>query len=175
MRLRLLVLLACVVCLSASANASEVKVQDKAGKTIAIILDCNSCEDESQGSPCVSGVTKGFHGGKRCGECLLEANYGTKLLYSSDIQIHGTLKDPDGKPLGEEFVRLYLPNTWTVRTRSAKDGLFRLLLGATEERQGDRIQVKLGDRTRRPSGEKEQPDYALYMLPEKFKACSDAE
>lgn len=172
--MRLMVLLVGVLALAASASASEVKVQGQGGKTIAVILDCNSCKNEAKGSSCASGVTDGFHDGKRCGECLLESNYGAKLLYSSDIQIHGTLKSPDGKPLADEFVRLYLPNTWTVRTRSSKDGLFRLLLGATQERQGDRILVKLGERKRAHADGKEVPDYALYMLPENYKPCSDA-
>ena len=171
--MRLFVLLAGVVCLTAPAGASEVKVKDTSGKTIAVILDCNSCKDE-KGSKCMTGVTEGFHAGARCGECLLESNYGTKLLYSSDIQIHGNLKQVDGKPMADDFIRLYLPNTWTVRTRSSKDGFFRLLLGATQERQGEKIVVKLEDRTRTLTEAKERPDYALYMLPDKYKACSDA-
>ena len=48
----------------------------------------------------------------------------------------GHLKDENGQPLKGNFVRLYLPNTWTVRTRTDDDGLFRLLLGATAERKG---------------------------------------
>jgi hypothetical protein len=172
--MRLLVLLAGVVFATTPVGATEVKVSDKSGKTIAVILDCNSCKDEAKGRDCSSGVTDGFHRGERCGQCLLDANFGAKLLYSSDVQINGKLKDRGGKAVADEFVRLYLPNTWTVRTRTAKDGLFRLLLGATQERQGDSIQVRLGDRTRDVSGDSERPDYALYMLPESYKPCKDS-
>lgn len=173
--MRLLGFLALALCCAVPASASEKKVSDGNGKTIAVILDCNSCKDEGKGKNCISGVTDGFNDGKRCGACLLESNYGARLLYSSDIQILGTLKKPDGSAMAEDFVRLYLPNTWTVRTRSSKDGLFRLLLGATQERQGERILVRLGDRVRTPQPDAgEQPDYALYMLPEDYKPCNDA-
>lgn len=172
--MRLLVFLAGVASLASIASASEVTVQEKSGKTISVILDCNSCKDDSKGTDCVSGVTDGFHDGKRCGECLLESNFGSKLLYSSDLQINGTLLQPDGKPAAEQFIRLYLPNTWTVRTRSSKDGAFRLLLGATQERQGERVLVKLGSRTQASSDAKDRPDYALYMLPENYSPCAEA-
>jgi len=171
--MRLLAFLAGVALVAAPAGAMEVKVRDGAGKTIAVVLDCNSCKDE-KGKDCASGVVEGFHDGKPCGKCLLDANFNAKLLYSADIQIHGKLEDPSGKPVADEFVRLFLPNTWTVRTRSSKDGVFRLLLGATQERQGDSIQVRVGNRTRDVSSDATRDDYALYMLPENYQGCSDA-
>ena len=69
-----------------------------------------------------------------------------------------------------KFVRLYLPNTWTVRTRTADDGLFRLLLGATAERKGKAQVVKLGDRVM-PKDSK-AGEYALFMMPENYKPCA---
>jgi hypothetical protein len=168
--MRLLVISLALIVVAAPSGASEQLVKDPSGKTIAVILDCNSCKDE-KGPKCETGVVDGFHAGARCGECLLTSNFGAKLLYPFDLQIRGKLKKPDGEPLAEEFVRLYLPNTWTVRTRSTKEGLFRLLLGATEERQGERVVVELKDRVRKD--EADDPDYALYMLPEKYKPCEE--
>jgi len=152
-----------------TAYGAEQKVADPAGKAIGVILDCNSCKDPSSGKDCASGVEDGFHDGKRCGKCLIEANFGTKLLYANDLWMTGTLLDKDGAPLKDQFIRLFLPNTWTVRTRSSAQGFFRLLLGATLDRQGEPIKVDLGKRTRLKDGS--EGDYALYMLPLDYKPC----
>ena len=82
----------------------------------------------------------------------------------------GYLKDENGQPLKGKFVRLYLPNTWTVRTRTLDDGLFRLLLGATAERKGKGLVIKLGDRTMRKDSK--AAEYALFMLPPNYKQCA---
>ena len=79
----------------------------------------------------------------------------------------GYLKDENGQPLKGKFVRLYLPNTWTVRTRTGDDGLFRLLLGATVERKGKGLVIKLGDRVM-PKDSK-AAEYALFMLPRELQ------
>jgi hypothetical protein len=57
-----------------------------------------------------------------------------------------------------------------VRTRTLDDGLFRLLLGATAERKGKGLVIKLGDRAMRKDSK--APEYALFMLPPDYKKCS---
>ncbi len=158
-----------IVLASSQAFAAEQKVVDPKGKTIGLILDCNSCKDPEKGENCTGGVPDGYHDGKRCGECLIAANYGTRLLYAYDLYFSGKLQQPDGQPLVNEFVRLYLPNTWTVRTRTTEEGFYRLVLGATQERAGSQIEVDLGTRKRAKSDG--AVDYALYMLPENYKEC----
>jgi hypothetical protein len=59
-----------------------------------------------------------------------------------------------------------------VRTRTLDDGLFRLLLGATAERKGKGLVIKLGDRVA-PKDSK-SGEYALFMLPPNYKPCGAA-
>lgn len=150
--------------------AAQDAVKDPDGNTLAVIVDCNSCQDPSAGARCESGVDNGFNDGKPCGKCLLDANFPTRIPYPYDLQFFGYLKDENGQPLKGKFVRLYLPNTWTVRTRTTDDGMFRLLLGATAERKGKALSIKLGDRTMRKDSK--AAEYALYMLPENYKPCA---
>jgi hypothetical protein len=158
--------------LAAPASATQDVVKDPDGNTLAVIVDCNSCADPAKGADCAGGAENGFNAGKACGKCLLDANFPTRILYGYDLQFMGYLKDEQGQPLKGKFVRLYLPNTWTVRTRTGDDGLFRLLLGATSERKGKTQVIKLGDRTVR--ADSKAAEYALFMLPENFKPCAPA-
>jgi len=158
-----------LLALGGTVHAAEQKVLGPDGKAIGVLLDCNTCKEEGAGQSCVGGAEEGFHDGKPCGKCLIEANFGEKLLYANDLKISGILQTVGGAPLADEFVRLYLPNTWTVRTRTAAKGYFRLLLGATLDRQGPQIEVDLGTRTRLKGGTGE--DYSLFMLPEHYKPC----
>ena len=169
MRLTGLVLLFLTCALPALA-IDEVKDPD--GKTLAVVLDCNSCADPGKGKSCATGADTGFLDGKPCGKCLLESNFPTRIQYGYDLQFLGYLKDEHGQPLKGRFVRLYLPNTWTVRTRTGDDGLFRLLLGATADRKGKGLVIKLGDRVM-PKDSK-APEYALFMLPPGYKPCAPA-
>jgi len=145
-------------------------VKDPDGNTLAIVLDCNSCADPAKGKNCDTGVDPGYFDGQACGKCLLDANFPTRIPYGYDLQFVGHLKDENGQPLKGRFVRLYLPNTWTVRTRSMDDGLFRLLLGATTERKGKGIVINMGDRVMRKDSK--APEYAFFMLPPDYKKCS---
>lgn len=154
------------------ARATTDVVKDPEGKTLAVVVDCNSCQDPAKGADCASGAENGFNDGKPCGKCLLEANFPTRIPYAYDLQFMGYLKDETGQPLKGKFVRLYLPNTWTVRTRTNDDGLFRLLLGATVERKGKAQVIKLGDRVM--ARDSKAAEYALFMLPENYKPCGDA-
>ena len=171
--MRLMGLLVLAVVAGASvAWAGQDDVKDPEGKTLAVILDCNSCQDAKAGKNCESGSEKGFVAGKACGKCLLESNFPVRIQYPYDLQFIGYLKDENGQPMKGKFVRLYLPNTWTVRTRTLDDGMFRLLLGATAERKGKGVVVKLGDRTMR--SDSKASEYALFMMPEDYKPCAPA-
>src|SRR3954468_7143331 len=141
------VLVLMLVSLVTPAGAGTDVVKDPDGKTLAVVVDCSSCQaPDAKGAKCENGAETGFNDGKPCGKCLLDANYPTRIPYAYDLQFMGYLKDENGQPLKGKFVRLYLPNTWTVRTRTADVGLFRLLLGATVERKGKAQVIKLGDR-----------------------------
>lgn len=152
------------------AGASQEAVKDPEGNTLAVVIDCNSCEDGKTGQACETGADNGFSDGKACGKCLLDANFPTRIPYPYDLQFSGHLKDENGQPLKGKFVRLYLPNTWTVRTRTLDDGMFRLLLGATAERKGKGLLINLGDRVMR--SDTKASEYALFMLPENYKPCA---
>ncbi len=169
--MRWFVAISALLAVGSAVYAAEHKVVGPNGSTIGIILDCNSCKDPENGEKCQTGVQKGFHAGKACGECLMRSNYGAKLLYSRDLYLTGTINKPDGEPLINEFVRLYLPNTWTVRTRTTEEGVFRLVLGATEARDGEPLSFEIGPRSR--AKVQGAPDYALFMVPEDYKSCAD--
>jgi hypothetical protein len=154
------------------AAASQDAVKDPEGNTLAVVIDCNSCEDSKTAKGCETGVDKGFNDAKPCGKCLLDANFPTRIPYPYDLQFSGHLKDENGQALKGKFVRLYLPNTWTVRTRTLDDGTFRLLLGATAERKGKGLHINLGDRVMR--SDTKTSEYALFMLPENYKPCTPA-
>ncbi|MDX2165494.1 MAG: hypothetical protein SF182_00455 [Deltaproteobacteria bacterium] len=154
-----------------AAAENKVVVKDPDGQVLAVILDCNSCPNPAKGKACESGAENGYLDGKPCGKCLLDANFPTRISYPYDLQFIGYLKDETGQPLKNKFVRLYLPNTWTVRTRTGDDGMFRLLLGATAERKGKAQVIKIGDHVM-PKDSK-SGEYALFMLPENYKPCSD--
>ena len=164
------VVLFAAVALALPAHATSDPVKDPEGKTLAVVVDCNSCQDPAKGKDCEGGIDGGYFDGQPCGKCLLDANFPTRIPYPYDLQFMGYLKDENGQPLKGKFVRLYLPNTWTVRTRTLDDGLFRLLLGATAERKGKGLVIKLGDRTMRKDSK--AAEYALFMLPPEYKKCT---
>ena len=167
----ILVIVLSGVLLSNPVAGSQDLLKDPEGKTIAVVLDCNACKDPKPGAQCASGVESGFHDGAACGQCLLDANFGTRISYAYDLLITGYLKDEKGEPVKNKFVKLFLPNTWTVRTRTTDQGMFRLMLGATAERKGKSLTRDLGVRTMRRDSKAEL--YALYMLPEGYKPCAD--
>ncbi len=167
--MRFFVAISALLAFGSVVSAAEHKVTDPKGNTIGVILDCNSCQNPEKGENCRSGVQDGFHGGKPCGQCLMLSNYGTKVLYAYDVYVTGKMQQPDGQPLVNEFVRLYLPNTWTVRTRTTEEGFFRLVLGATAPREGEPMSVEIGPRTRAKG--QSAADYALFLLPEDYKPC----
>jgi hypothetical protein len=171
--MRLSIVLLLVSLASSPAWAKQDLVKDpKSGKTLAIIVDCNSCKD-ANGKDCGSGAEEGFHDGADCGKCLLESNFGTRIGYPYDLHIVGRLQDEEGKALGSRFVQISLPNTWRIRTRTQEDGSFRLMLGATLPKESNEKMtvVDLGTRsTRNSSG-----TYALFMMQEGYKPCQKKE
>ncbi len=167
--MRFMVLFSTLFFAAVTAGATEQKIVDADGKVIGIVLDCNSCKN-GKGDDCVGGVTDGYHDGKRCGQCLIESNFGVKLLYATDLELTGSMLSTSDQPLVEQFVRLYLPNAWTVRTRTHEKGEYRLMLGATLDRNGQPLKIALGTRRLPKLTEK---DYALYMLPEGYKPCEE--
>jgi hypothetical protein len=156
----------------AIVSAKSQVLKDPEGKTIGVVMTCSSCKGE-KGAQCITGVDDGFNGDKPCGQCAIKSNFGARLSYAYDILIMGHLKDEKGEPVRGRFVKLFLPNTWTVRTRTGDDGLFRVLLGATAERKGKPIVVQLGD-LKTPKDTKAEY-YALFMLPENQKPCASAQ
>ena len=163
------ILLALTLVLPGRARASVDVMKDPAGKTIALVLDCSSCKGGKKGKECTTGVEDGFQDDAPCGQCLMRANFGNRIAYPYDLVIMGTLKDENGQPLKGKFVKLFLPNSWTVRTRTTDDGLFRLLLGATVERKGKPVTVQLGTHTMRKDSKAEY--YALFLVPEGYAPC----
>lgn len=143
-------------------------LKDRDGKTLAVILDCSSCG--KRGDRCEGGVENGFHDGSRCGRCLLEANYGRRPAIPYDVRILGRLKDEKGEPMMGKFVRLSLPNKWSIRTRTREGGVFVFRMGPTVERKGkEPLVLDLGERkTRRDSN---STTYFFFMLPEDYKPC----
>lgn len=165
----MMALVALALAMPQAAAAAVDALKDREGKTIALILDCNSCKGNPKVDGCAAGVEEGFHDGAPCGQCLIKSNYPTRIPYAYDLTILGTLKDEHGQPLNGRFVKLFLPNTWTVRTRTGNDGLFRLVLGATVERKGKPLVLELGTRTMRRDSKADH--YALFMVPENYKPC----
>ncbi|MBI4516503.1 MAG: hypothetical protein HY699_11895 [Deltaproteobacteria bacterium] len=154
--------------------ADEQRLKDPdGGKTLAIVVTCNECPGKKPaGKKCLNGTAKGFWEGAPCGECLIKSNYGTRLGYPYDVSLTGTLKDAAGKPLAEQFVKLSLPNGWTVFGRTNSEGLFRLMLGATLERRSKTPLTKeLGTFTHKKGTGKDNA-FNFYMLPEDFKPCA---
>ncbi len=141
-----------------------MRLKDDSGHTYAVIVDC------PQPGTTFGGSDASKIGKDRCGQCLIDANWGTFIPHPYDVVITGTLVDEKGEPVKDQLIQMYLPNGWTVKTRSAATGYFRMVMGATEERKSDQpISLDLGKRHLKKDAP--QPYYALYMLPEHFKPC----
>jgi hypothetical protein len=153
------------------AAENSLLIKDPDGNTVGLLVICSSCQS-SGGSPkqCQTGVQEGWLDGKPCGKCMLVANAGQMLHHAYDLHFTGKLVDSAGSPRKDRFVRLFLPNGWSVRTRTGDGGAFRLMLGATESRKSKKAAVvDLGTRVdERPGTE----DYSVYALPQPYKPCA---
>jgi len=163
-----------MVTIASAAPATEapdvVGVKGADGKTIGQIVTCSSCQ--SGGAPskkCPRGVENGWLGGKRCGQCLIEANYGARFAYSADLHLAGKLTDAQGTPLNDRFVKLFMANGWNVRTKTFEEGKFRMMLGATAEpKESNPLVVDVGERI---DSQENEAYYALFFLPDSYKPC----
>lgn len=147
--------------------SDEMKVKDSEGNVFAVVVDC------PRSDPTFGGSQEGTIGPDRCGQCLIESNWGTMLKYPYDLHIKGMLLDENGEPVAQQMIQFFLPNGWTVKTRSADTGYFRILLGATAERKSpDPLTTDIG--TKKMSKQRDKSDiYALYLMPESFKPCAE--
>lgn len=145
--------------------SEEMKVKE--GDTVyGVVVDC------PQADPTFGGSEDGKIGPDRCGQCLIEANWGATLKYPYDLHIKGTLLDEAGKPIANRLVHFFLPNGWVVKTRTTDTGYFRILLGATAERKSDKpLTTDIGTKKMRNDNKAEY--YALYLMQENFKPCAD--
>ena len=141
------------------------------GATLAVIVQCNECAAVTSGSKkCHTGPEEGYLNGQPCGKCMITENYGTPLPYPYDLHFTGKLIDADGKPIKDRFVKVFMANGWNIRTRTGEDGAYRLMLGATAERKTNvPVRVDLGTRVDSPKDNKDY--YAMFLLPETYKAC----
>lgn len=159
----------------AGAPARAAEAPDKQvikgtdGTPLAVLVICNDCQSPA-GTGCHGGAEVGWLDGKPCGKCLIDANYGIPLIYPYDLHIAGKLVKPDGSPVTERFVKAFLSNTWSTRTRVAEDGSFRLMLGATADRKSrEPLVIDVGTRVDSIKGE--DPYYAMFLLPPDYDPC----
>lgn len=157
----------------AAPQRTEFDALNPDGTVVARVVLCNDCKDAAGDSAkCPAGAPEGFRNGEPCGSCLLQANWGVLVEYAYDVHVAGILVGADGKPVADRYVKLFLPNGWSIRTRTLEDGSFRLMLGATLERKGKTpITVDVGTRVDTVKGE--DPHFTLYMLPRDYKPCVD--
>ncbi|MBI3759241.1 MAG: hypothetical protein HY269_05745 [Deltaproteobacteria bacterium] len=153
-------------------DSQRIKAPD--GHTIAIVVACDACgpgKPATAKAPCVPGAKAGFWDGEPCGDCLMDSNFGARVGHPFDLHLRGSLKDANGKPLDNQFVKLIQPNGWTFTTRTSAEGLFNVVLGATLDRGNNPpLAVDLGAFTVTRKEGKEGA-FTLYMLPEQFKPC----
>jgi hypothetical protein len=148
----------------------EQRIKDPNGKTIAVLVTCEKCER----GECMRGVDSGSWEGQPCGECFIKSNYGYRIGYGYDLSLNGRLQDAKGQPIGSQFVKLSMPNGWTVTTRTTSDGAFRMTLGATLERVSKTpIEMNVGTFTFK-KGKGREDAFNFYMLPEQFKPCPES-
>ena len=175
----LMVVLASLVTVAQGAQAESAPnvqpLKSPDGATLGLIVQCNSCASAT-GDPkkCLNGVEEGYLAAQPCGKCMITENYGTTLAYPYDLHFLGKLVDAQGQPVKDRFVKMFLANGWNVRSRTGQDGAFRLMLGATAERKSSKpLVTDLGTRVDSPKDNKDY--YAIFLLPEGYKACSAAE
>lgn len=162
-----------IVALSAGLAEAKISVSEEAkvkegDSVFAVVVDC------PQADPTFGGAEEGTIGPDRCGQCLIQANWGTTLRYPYDLHIKGMLLDENGKPISNRLIHFFLPNGWVVKTRSAETGYFRILLGATAERKSDKpLTLDIGTKKMRKDNKAEY--YAIFLMQDGFKPCAEKE
>jgi hypothetical protein len=152
------------------AAESTQPVKDPDGNTVGLVVICESCQSAAGSTKrCQTGVQQGWLDGKPCGKCMLVENAGQAPRSAHDLHFIGKLVDDAGAPRKERFVRMFLPNNWTMRSRTTEDGGFHLTLGATEPRKSKSpLLIDLGTRVDAKPG---TDDYSFYFLPQSYKPC----
>jgi hypothetical protein len=156
-------------------NATDVQpIKSPDGQTLAVLVQCNNCPSSSgKSTKCHTGAEKGYLGGKPCGQCMITENYGVALVYPYDLHFTGKLVDDQGEPIKDRFVKVFMANGWSIRTRTSAEGTYRLMLGATAERKSTKpVVIDLGTRVDSPKANKDF--YAMFLLPDGYKACPAA-
>jgi hypothetical protein len=155
----------------ALAASTEQPIKDVDGRVMAVLVVCNDCRGSTESKKCHDGADRGFVGGKPCGQCLVKENAGTKFDYPYDLHFNGKLTDDGGNPVKDRFVKVFLANGWSVRTRTGDDGSYRLMLGAIGDRKSkDPMVTDVG--TRVDSQKEHAENFSLYLLPEGYKPCT---
>lgn len=160
----------------ALAAPVEVPLKDDNGKVLAVAVVCNECRgaERQQSKKCCDGTKDGWLGDRRCGDCLLESNWGVLIRYPRDLSVVGRLVKEDGQAAAGHYVKMFLPNGWSVRTQTRDDGTFRMNLGATMEREkGAPLVLDIGERVDRPQNNNEQ--FFFYLMPDAYNPCASLE
>lgn len=156
----------------ATASQDAIELKDETGKTQAVLVICNDCRDGGgAGKTCSSGVEDGWLDGQPCGQCLIRKNAGSDLKYDHDLHISGKLQDETGKPIAQQFVKLFLSNGWTVRSATSEQGNFRMVLGSIQPGKGKPPVVKdLGVRveSRKQSA---VGAFSMFLLQPSYQPC----
>jgi hypothetical protein len=156
-----------------AATAPDVlPIKDSEGTTFGVLVVCNDCQSTSGAAKktCHGGAEEGWMDGKPCGKCMLTANFGARFSYPYDLHVTGTLVDPAGQPVKNRFVKLFLANGWTVRTKTTDQGSFRLTLGAIQARKSkEPLVTDIGTRVDSVKGN--DPYYAIFLLPASYQSC----
>ncbi len=166
-----------IVSLSAASRAAappdEQTVKAPDGSALAVVVLCRTCREGGTRATkqCHTGEEKGWIDGRACGECLLHANPAVRFNYPYDIHITGKLTDAAGKPLKDRFVKLFMANGWSVRTKTYDQGLFRVRLGAIAARKSQTpVVIDIGTRVDLVEGK--DANYSLYLLPPGYRPCA---
>lgn len=168
--MRFVALVSLALLASGPVQAVERPLKDPEGNLLGLIVECSSCR-EGSGKTCDMGVMDGFHKGVRCGQCLLESNFGVTVASHYDIRLTGRLLDETGKPLSGKFVQLRMPNTWGVKARTTEQGEFMIRLGATRGRKSSTpAALDLGELTMKQGGKDSM--YNMFLLPPDYKPCT---
>ena len=158
----------------ALASANEQPIKDEDGHVMAVLVVCNDCRGSTGSKKCHDGAEHGFVGDKPCGQCLVRENADARFEYPYDLHFTGTLTDDKGNPVKNRFVKLFLANGWSVRTRTADDGTYRLMLGAIADRKSNTpVVTDVGRRV--DSSTDHAENFALYLMPDSYKTCTAVE
>ena len=167
-------LIAATMATQVRAAGGTQPVKDSDGNTLAVVVSCDTCKAESGGAgkPCAAGAEEGWLDAQPCGKCLLAANAQQPFAFPYDIHIVGKLLDGTGNPLKERFVKMFTPLGWSMRSRTADDGTFHFIMGATAERKSQSpVLTDLGVHVDTAKG---TPYYTFFLLPESYRQCTAA-